>query len=98
MVQGPGDWRPRIRAATALARSFHEAGKAVLILDVLSEESARLFRGKLPGVAIDLLIPIGEETERRYRQREAAEGVSRLGDDFLVECCPATSNCSKDKM
>lgn len=64
------DWRIGIRGTVALARSLSEDDFDVIILDILTEASAALYRDALSSPpTIVLLLPALAEARRRHRER-----------------------------
>jgi len=55
--------------ACLLAKNFISNGIDVVICDVLTDETARLYKELLPNVKIVLLMPTLEETHRRFTER-----------------------------
>ncbi len=81
---GRDDWQAGVSLAIARAREHFNAGRSVIVIDVLSDRSAKMYRNELKQVYIVLLLPALEEIERRYRKRAEEEGMSRLGDDSFI--------------
>ncbi len=79
--EGAAQGRLGVRNACLLARSFVGAGFAAVIHDVISDETARLYRAELAGLEprIVLLLPALEEIRRRNRLRGP-----RLTDDEIA--------------
>jgi cytidylate kinase len=61
-----------IHSACCLAGNFAEDNADVIILDVLSDETAALYRRELDNVAIILLLPSYDEAYRRFVQRHSS--------------------------
>lgn len=79
--EGRAQQRLGIQNACPLARNFAGAGFPIVIHDVLSDETARLYETALAGLAprIVLLLPTFEEIVRRNLPQGA-----RLTDDALA--------------
>lgn len=70
--EGTAQQRLGVVNACALARNFINAGFDVIVLDVLSDETARLYKAELKeiGPRIVLLLPTLDEIKRRNTTRE----------------------------
>ncbi len=82
---GAEEWRTGVAMAVEQARALARHHDAVAVLDLLSAESARVWRHELQRVLVVMLLPTREEIHRRYRKRAGEEGHSRLGDDALID-------------
>jgi adenylylsulfate kinase-like enzyme len=73
-----------VRNACMLARNFIEEGFEVVILDVLSDEIARLYEAALEPVSVNivLLMPSFEEIQKRNRDRLGRS----LTDEEIANC------------
>lgn len=74
-----------VRQVAKLVAGFAEAGHDVIVLDVLSDETAALYRSLLVRfrVTVVQLMPSWEVVERRNRERAGREGEPRLKPDEL---------------
>ncbi|MBI2845718.1 MAG: AAA family ATPase [Chloroflexi bacterium] len=70
--EGKAQQRLGVKNACALARNFINAGFDVIILDVLSDDTARLYKEELKAIGpkIVLLLPTLNEINRRNTNRE----------------------------
>jgi hypothetical protein len=73
---GGNEAEAAVNAAAVLARAFVADGLDVVLVDVVSEESARLYRQLLPDTRVVQLLPAHEEVVRRYRMAADGSGLS----------------------
>lgn len=67
--EGKSQQKLGVENAILLTKNFIGKGVDVIVLDVLTDETAKLYRERIPGANIILLMPTYEETYRRFKNR-----------------------------
>lgn len=67
--EGKAQQKLGVRNACLLAKNFVKNGIDVIILDVVVDETAKIYRKILPETKIILLMPSFEEAHRRFAER-----------------------------
>ena len=80
----PDDWAVGVRASIAVAKAFMAGDYQVILHDILTEASTRIYREELPEARIVLLRPTLEAVQQRWRQRAAIERFQRLQETEVV--------------
>lgn len=82
--EGNNQQKLGVKNAILLAKNFAHNGTDVIILDVLTDETAKIYKEELPEAKIVLLMPTYDEAFKRYKNRPHTikEGEFRLVYDW----------------